>query len=597
MAPLRAALVTRRRPAPLLGALLAATTACATAPHPVTAPTPAPTVRQADAGETFAGATPPTSDAKRAARPARAARNKAATDSVVPSHVHAPGVTFDLPVHDFESDERVRRYVSLFSGRDREDFTAQLERGTRYETMIRAKLRAAGVPEDMRYLALIESGYDPQATSRVQAVGMWQFMLGTARDVGLRVDWWVDERRDPVRSTDAAARNLRWLRSHFGSPFLAAAAYNGGETRVAKGLAQLAMDDSLRVSAARLDSMSQAIIAEMPNDTADAAEASTAVLQAPDDSAPIAPAPAEARSSADARFFALSSAGYLRSETKNYVPQLIAATLVAKEPARYGITVRSLPAYAYDSVRVPALTPLAAVASAADVSRAQLLELNPHLLRGLTPPGASTVVRVPVGRAAATARALDELPASERRAFRRLTTKKRESFDALSDRAGVPAAALLRRYNPGLDVVTHGKWKGRLVSGQPVRVPTRAVLDFSRDVPSYDDAPIAGLPMPAAPATRDTVAHVAHAAHAASGKKRDSTDDASAASPRKSTDRARAVATKAAKTAKAKEPNATGKKATPSKASPSKGSPSKASKSNPSKSNSSKSSTSKAGKA
>src|SRR5205085_11612685 len=129
---------------------------------------------------------------------------------------------------------------SLFSGGDRAEFASQLERGTRYEPMIRARLRAAALPEDMFYLALIESGFDPQATSRSSAVGMWQLMAGTAREIGLRVDWWVDERRDPVKATDAAVKNLRWLRKEFGSLFLAAAAYNGGPGRVARGLAQLA---------------------------------------------------------------------------------------------------------------------------------------------------------------------------------------------------------------------------------------------------------------------------------------------------------------------------------------------------------------------
>jgi membrane-bound lytic murein transglycosylase D len=415
------------------------------------------------------------------------------------------GVEYDLPVHDYEGDERVARYLSLFTGRDREEFTAQLERGTRYDAMIRAKLHAAGLPEDLRYLALIESGYDPQATSRVGAVGMWQFMAGTAREIGLRVDWWVDERRDPVRATDAAARNLRWLRSQFGSIFLAAAAYNSGETRITRGLAQLAVDDSVRTLGARLDGAAASAM-DLAVDSDSAPPRATAPTIDADSAAPT---PA-ADTSGDARYFALASGGYLRQETKNYVPQLIAALLAAKEPSRYGLTVRPQAPYAYDSIRVAPLTPLAAVASAADVSRERLLDLNPHLLRGLTPPGAPTAVRVPTGTAAATARRLDDLDADALRAFRRVTTKKHETLGDLADRAGVPLR-VVQRYNPSIALVRSGKWKGRVVSGQSLRVPTRAVLAFARDVPDGDGPSLAALPMPAGPT------------HAAEGVKADST--------------------------------------------------------------------------
>ena len=115
-----------------------------------------------------------------------------------------------------------------------------MQRGLRYEPMIRKTFRKAGIPEDMYYLGLVESGYDQHAYSRAAAVGMWQFMTATARGVGLRVDWWVDERRDPMRSTKAAARFLSSLRDQFGSMYLAAAAYNGGPARVSRGLTRYA---------------------------------------------------------------------------------------------------------------------------------------------------------------------------------------------------------------------------------------------------------------------------------------------------------------------------------------------------------------------
>src|SRR5215212_1968056 len=130
----------------------------------------------------------------------------------------------------------------MFTGRAKDRIAARLEIGTRYEPMIRARMREGGIPEDMYYLALVESGYDPNAYSKAAAVGMWQFMTSTGRGMGLRIDWWIDERRDPVRSTDAAVRFIKGLNEQFGSMYLAAAAYNGGPGRIARGLTRYADD-------------------------------------------------------------------------------------------------------------------------------------------------------------------------------------------------------------------------------------------------------------------------------------------------------------------------------------------------------------------
>lgn len=393
-----------------------------------------------------------------------------------PRFAHTSGLTWDLDVLPYEGHERVQRYISLFSTGARDRFTEWLHRGTRYDAMIRSKLRAGGLPEDLTYLALVESGYDVNATSRARAVGMWQFMAETARDAGLRVDWWVDERRDPVRATDAAVRTLHWLKGQFGSLFVAAAAYNGGPGRVSRGLAQLASVDS-----------------------------------------------AGALPTGDARFFALAEHDILRDETKNYVPQLIAAALVAKEAPRYNIHPRAEPPLAYDEVRVPGLTPLAAVAAASGASRAELLDLNPHLLRGMTPPGAALLVRVPAGQGGKAAERFVALGAEIRRAFRSAITHKRETWGALADRLGV-ARGWIETYNGRLATVAHGKNRGRLVSGQTVRVPTDAVLAYARDVPSEGDGP-GTLPTLAPPAEQaapasERVSPSAAATHRASARRR-----------------------------------------------------------------------------
>ena len=161
------------------------------------------------------------------------------------------------------------------------------------------------------------------------------------------------------------------------------------------------------------------------------------------------------------------------------MPQLIAAAMIGNELARYRVTVRPQAAFTYDTASVGALTPLAAVAAAARTSRETLLELNPQVLRGMTPPGGRTLLRVPDGAATGFAGRLAGLDAKERRAFRRAVTRKRETLDALAAREDVPLHALAA-FNADLQTVTKGKWKGRLVSGQGVRVPTGAVLAYAR---------------------------------------------------------------------------------------------------------------------
>jgi membrane-bound lytic murein transglycosylase D len=336
--------------------------------------------------------------------------------------------TWDMDVQSYETQERVAHYVAMFTGRSRERIVDRLERGTRYEAMIRSKMREGGLPEDMYYLALIESGFDPNAYSRAAAVGMWQFMTSTARGMGLRVDWWVDERRDPVRSTAAAVRFIRGLRNQFGSLYLAAAAYNGGPGRVARGLARYADD---------LD--------DAPGDDA---------------------------------FFVLAGKDYLKNETREYVPQLIAAALVAKDPARYDMVLRPRPAFAYDSVRVPGGTPLAAVARAARSSGREIADLNTHLLRGMTPPRQTLHVRVPVGSASAFDSLFAAIPEGDRVAIRTVESRKGDTAGRLAREHGVSVSTLMG-FNPEMRRLK----SGRLAVGQRLLVPTAAVAALALSIP------------------------------------------------------------------------------------------------------------------
>src|SRR6185503_3397317 len=198
---------------------------------------------------------------------------------------------------------------------------------------------------------LIESGFSNAATSRAKAVGMWQFMKGTAKMYGLRVDSWDDERRDPYKATDAAVRHLGDLNRRFGSLYLAAAAYNAGSGKVSRGLVRLPDEES--------DSINS-----------------------------------------DATFFRLYDTKWLRRETKDYVPKLIAAALIAKQPRRYGFNpARGEPA-TYDSIVVPDMTGLDVLARLADTTVAGIREMNPQYLRLATPPGTRSIVRRPAGHGA-----------------------------------------------------------------------------------------------------------------------------------------------------------------------------------------------------
>lgn len=358
--------------------------------------------------------------AELATGPAEAVEVEVAADATA-----AAPATWDIDVASFREHSRVEFYINRYTGEARDRIQSWLQRGRRYEPMIRKTFREHGIPEDMYYLGLVESGYDPHAYSRAAAVGMWQFMTATAKGVGLRVDWWIDERRDPVRSTWAAARFLSALRDQFGSLYLAAAAYNGGPARISRTLNRYAN----RVSDAE----------------------------------------------SDEAFFELVEARALVNETRNYVPQLIAAAAVGKEPHRYGMKISDVPPFAYDSVRVPAATPVAAVAKAADVSVAAMRDLNPHLLRGVTAINAPSWIRIPVGRAEGFDSAFAALPDSVRTPWKRVTIKRGASVEWMANTNGLTPKEL-RWYNPRLRA-------SRIPVGTTVLVPTRAVVDAAFDVP------------------------------------------------------------------------------------------------------------------
>jgi len=250
---------------------------------------------------------------------------------------------WDLPV---ERNDRVDFFIEFLMGKNRDKTKEWLQRLGKYAPYLRQELRARNMPEDLVFLAFIESGLNPNAYSRADAAGLWQFIAETGRRYGLEVSEYVDERRDPIKATRAALDYLGDLHDRFGSWYLAAAAYNTGENRVERILGEKA----------------------------------------------------GGRKGDEALYWQISSA--IPRETRDYVPLMLAAGHIGKDPAKYGFTdLRYEDPLSFDVVRVPANTPLADVARAAGVDEETIYDLNPHLVKKRTPPDRDWNVRVPVGTA------------------------------------------------------------------------------------------------------------------------------------------------------------------------------------------------------
>jgi membrane-bound lytic murein transglycosylase D len=245
-----------------------------------------------------------------------------------------------------EVNPRVERWMDVLQTTRREEFQAALAQSGVFEDLIREKLRERDMPEELLYLAMIESGLSPFAESRVAAVGLWQFMDPTAREYGLRMDEYVDERRDPLRATDAALDYLYWLRARFGSWYLAVAAYNAGYARVERTLELYA----------------------------------------------------DGRTGDEELYWEILR--HLPRETREYVPRLIATALLAADAEALGFEASGALPYAYDLVYVPGGTRLTTVGRSLDVDADVLRDLNPHLIRDETPPSEMYPLRVPNGHGA-----------------------------------------------------------------------------------------------------------------------------------------------------------------------------------------------------
>jgi|GEM_PF-310282 len=296
---------------------------------------------------------------------------------------------FDIPI---VLNARVQMWMVYFLTRGRTSIVKWLARRDRYAPLLQGELKKAGLPTDLLYQSMIESGFNPYATSHASAVGVWQFMPRTGKYYGLKLDYWVDERRDPVLATAAAIRYLTYLYKMFGSWELATSAYNAGEGKIGKAIRMYGTRD----------------------------------------------------------FWELSSEekNYLKPETKHYVPKMMAAAILSKYPERYGLLEEikdkdRLPAWDYDQVQVDEATDMAAVAKLLGVTDEELQFMNPHLKRGFTPPGFENYeLNVPVGDGETFAKKWDKVPKEERITFVRHTIRRGETLGKIAGKYGVPTNAV-----------------------------------------------------------------------------------------------------------------------------------------------------------
>jgi membrane-bound lytic murein transglycosylase D len=302
-----------------------------------------------------------------------------------------------------EHNAKVQHYVRLFTGSRRRSFEASLRRSGRYLPMIEEILAEEGVPAELAWLPVIESGMRATAVSRARAVGLWQFIRSTGRLYHLRIDEFVDQRRDPRAATRAAARHLRDLHDHFQDWPLALAAYNSGTRRVERAISKAGTRDYWQLKLPR--------------------------------------------------------------ETREYVPQFFAAVILATDPVAAGLTPGSDPPLRHEEVEVPELVALETIAECCGSSEKELRELNPHLWRTLTPPGESTVVRVPAGTSGRFADAFARLPRTALASTVSHRVRRGETLSGIASRYGSSVRLI--------SAANHLRSSHRIRAGQKLLIPVR----------------------------------------------------------------------------------------------------------------------------
>ncbi|MDD5451638.1 MAG: LysM peptidoglycan-binding domain-containing protein [Desulfovibrionales bacterium] len=314
-------------------------------------------------------------------------------------------VSIDIPI---TINGRVEYFLNYFQTEKRRVFRNWLARSTRYVPRMREILRENGLPEDLVYLAMIESGFNVSAYSPAQACGPWQFIEGTARRYGLEVNSWLDERRDPEKATRAAANYLRDLYQEFGCWYLAAAGYNAGENKVRRGISTYETTD----------------------------------------------------------FWEMCDYDLFARETRDYVPQMIAATIIARNPEKYGFTdVEYQQPVPCAKVTVPPQTDLRAAALASGVDYHILKEFNPALRRDCTPPGESYLLNIPKSAAQFFEDNFDRVKTIVKTCYHRYVVKKGDTLARIAQQFGTSKKTLASANKIKI------KGKRSIKKGKVLRIP------------------------------------------------------------------------------------------------------------------------------
>jgi membrane-bound lytic murein transglycosylase D len=339
----------------------------------------------------------------------------------------------DPAVHDIPIplNPRVLAFIELFQGRLHDFIQEGLQRGIRYLPMIQNVLRSEGLPLDLAYIPLVESAFKPNALSRARAKGVWQFMRGTGLENGLRQDWFIDERSDPEKATVAAARYLATLSRMFkGDWHLALASYNGGPGRVQRAMRRSNLNDFWKLAA---------------------------------------------------------RSNLLPRETRDYVPMILAAIVIAKNPAQYGFDVTPEPEKPYDVVTLDRPVDLRRIAEWADTTIDEIQALNPELRRWTTPVGdASYALKVPMGDRDLITIRLQEAASSELASLKWHTVKRGETITSIARR--------LRVSRTDLAEANDLRVTSRVTVGQKLIVPQEPTVLMAahadRAVPAADSRPL-----------------------------------------------------------------------------------------------------------
>jgi membrane-bound lytic murein transglycosylase D len=311
----------------------------------------------------------------------------------------------DIPI---AQNSRVLSYVELFQGRLRDFIQDGLTRGTKYLPMIQDVFRAEGLPLDLAYIPIIESGFKPNALSKASAKGPWQFMKATALENGLHHDWYIDERSDPEKATIAAAKYLKTLNRLFDGDWnLVLAAYNGGLGRVQRAVKRSGKEDFWELSA---------------------------------------------------------TSKYLPKETREYVPLILAAIIVAKNPAQYGFDIVAHDPISYDKVTVPRAVDLRRVAEWTGTSIDEIQALNPQLRRWTTPVKYPTFeLKVPTGTGSQFQARLASAGPGDITALKWYTVRSGESLATIARKLKVSRVDLAEANSMSV--------KSRVRSGQELIIP------------------------------------------------------------------------------------------------------------------------------